>query len=224
MYVIISPCVYDQSLRAEGITSHADCDIFSHCQERCHTFHIQTFQYRCPETSYFGMQRQPSSFEGMNTPGFSHLLDEIETEIREYISRHGKPAAIIGVDSSPICGICYTYKTSLKEPGRGELVARFADIRGIDVKTFARYRTLLISHKDEPVQPIVEHLTAGKLLVTKYEVPGALPLESAYDLCILTDPCFFCFGEMYCDGEYIRDMTTSQDLESFISSYALMKL
>ena len=211
MYVIISPCVYDQTLRAEGITTPADKDIFSRCRERCDVFDIQTMKYRCPESLYFGKNRLPSSFEAMNISGFSLLLDEIEAEIREYINQHGEPAAIVGVDSSPICGICYTYQTSIKGPGRGALLARFPNIRGIDVKTFARYRTLLISHQNEPVFPIIEHLFAGSLLVTRYEVPGPAPLVLAYDLCFLTDPVFFPVAQNYCHVEYIK---TISDLNS----------
>ena len=216
MYVIISPCVYDQSLRAEGITTSADCDVFSRCRERCHVFHIQTFRYRCPETTYFGMHRQPSFFEKMNTFGFSLLLDEIEAEIREYINQHGKPTAIIGVDSSPICGICSTYQTFSKEPGRGALLARFPGVHGIDVKSFARYRTLFISHQNEPVLPIIEYLTAKSLLVTKYEISGPPLLASTYDLCILTDPALFPIAQNYCDFEYIMTMDKLRESHPYV--------
>jgi predicted secreted protein len=218
VYVIISPCVYDQSLRAEGITTPADCDVFSRCRERCHAFHIQTIRYRCPETSYFGKHRQPSSFEEMSNPGFSLLLDEIETEIREYINQHGKPAAIVGVDSSPICGICYTYQTSLKRSGRGALLARFLDIRAVDVKTFACYRTLLIHHQNEQIQPIIECLTTGKLLVTTYEIPGQAPPTLAYDLAVLTDPVFFPVAQNYCHAEHIMTISDHSSLSPFFLS------
>ena len=218
MYVIISPCVYDQSLRAEGITTSTDCDIFSRCRERCRTFHIQTRTYRCPESTYFGKHRLPCSFSEMNDTGFSLLLGEIEAEIEECINRHGKPAAIIGVDSSPTCGICYTYQTAIKEAGRGALLKRFLDIRGIDVKTFSRYHTLLITHPHEPVQPLIEKLTSGSLLVTRYEIPGPVPPLNAYDLCILSDFCFFPVAQKYVPLEYIMIASEPKALSPFILS------
>jgi len=49
----------------------------------------------------------------------------------------------VGVDSSPVCGVNMTYRSSEKEPGRGAFIARFPDIRAIDVREFARYRVYL---------------------------------------------------------------------------------
>ena len=214
--MIISPCVYDQSLRAEGITTPADCDIFSRSRERCLIFTIKTIQYRCPETCFFGKHRPPRSFSEMNAPPFSLLLDEIEAEIRADITHLGDPAAIIGVDSSPICGIRYSYQTQEKEPGRGALLKRFPNIRGIDVKIFSRYRTLLLTHPDEPVQPLIEYLTAGSLLVTRYEVSSqTLPLEQ-YDLCVCTEFLFFPLAQKYCNEEYIFDISDIEALSMFM--------
>jgi len=218
MYVIISPCVYDQSLRAEGITTPADCDVFSRCKERCLTFAIQTISYRCPETCFFGKNRPPRSFSEMNSPQFSFLLDEIEADIWADISHFGEPAAIIGVDSSPICGIRYSYQTSIKEPVRGALLKRFPNVRGIDVKIFSRYRTLLITHPDEPVQPLIGHLTSGSLLATKYEVSRQMPPLEHYDLCICTDVLFFPLAQKYCSEEYIFVISDIEALSVFTVS------
>lgn len=217
MYVIVSPCVYDQSLRAEGITTPADCDIFSRCRERCLTFTIQTISYRCPEACFFGKHRPPRSFLEMETPQFSAFLDEIEAEIQADINRFGEPAAIIGVDSSPTCGICYTYQTSIKEPGRGALLKRF-QIRGIDVKTFSRYHTLLITHPGEPVQSLIEYLTVGSLLVTRYEISSQMPPSEQYDLCVCTDSLFFSLAQRYCSEEYIVPLSDIEALSVFMLS------
>jgi len=47
------------------------------------------------------------------------------------------------VDSSPTCGVNATYYSSEKQPGRGAFLARFPEIRAVDVKDFARYRIYL---------------------------------------------------------------------------------
>jgi hypothetical protein len=154
----------------------------------------------------------------MNNPQFSLLLDEIEAEIRAYINHFGEPAGIIGVDSSPTCGIRYSYQTSEKEPGRGALLKRFSNIRGIDVKTFSRYQTLLITHPDEPVQPLIEGLTAGSLLVTRYEISRELPPLEQYDLCVCTDFLFFSLARKYCSEEYIVAISDIEALSMFMLS------
>jgi len=221
MYAIISPCVYDQSLRAEGITTPADCDAFSRSRERCLIFTIKTISYRCPEACFFGKARPPRSFSEMNTQQFSLFLDEVEAEILADINRFGEPAAIIGVDSSPTCGIRYTYQTSIKEPGRGALIKRFPDIRGIDVKVFSRYHTLLITHPDEPVQPLIEYLTAGSLLVTRYDASSHIPPLEHYDLCVCTDSLFFSLAKRYCSEEYIVALSDIEALSVFMLSAVL---
>jgi hypothetical protein len=154
----------------------------------------------------------------MNTQQFSLLLDEVETEIRADINHFGEPAGIIGVDSSPTCGIRYSYQFSEKEPGRGALLKRFPDIRGIDVKIFSRYHTLLITHPDEPVQPLIECLTAGSLLVTKYEISSQAPPLKHYDLCVCTDFLFFPLARRYCSEDYIFAVSDIEALSMFMLS------
>jgi hypothetical protein len=154
----------------------------------------------------------------MNTPQFSFLLNEIEAEMLADITHFGEPAAIIGVDSSPICGIRYSYQKPVKEPGRGALLKRFPNIRGIDVKIFSHYRTLLITHPDEPVQPLIEYLTAGSLFVTRYEVSRHMPPLEKYDLCVCTDFLFFPLAHKYCSEEYIIAISDIEALSVFMLS------
>jgi len=99
----------------------------------------------CPETIYLGADRPPGSFlERLATPGFTALLDRLEEEVRTTIrERREPPLAIVGVDSSPACGVNTTYYSSKKQPGRGAFLARFPEIRVVDVKDFARYRIYL---------------------------------------------------------------------------------
>jgi nucleoside 2-deoxyribosyltransferase len=115
----------------------------------------------CPETIYLGPDRSPGSFQDLvgpmarpgrshgdrrrlATPAFAALLDRLEAEVRAAIRDRGEPPlAIIGVDSSPACGVTTTYYSSEKQPGRGAFLARFPDIPAVDVKEFARYRVYL---------------------------------------------------------------------------------
>ncbi|HDR72640.1 MAG TPA: nucleoside 2-deoxyribosyltransferase [Methanoculleus sp.] len=144
MYVLLCPCILDPGLRARGITRQSDLDCFSRCIERCRHFGIETVPLPCPETMYLGADRAPGSFEErLNTPAFERLLDRCEEKVRDYIDRHGEPLCILGVDSSPVCGVTSTFRTDEREPGRGAFLSRFPEHHAIDVKAFARYRIYL---------------------------------------------------------------------------------
>ena len=145
MYVLAAPCILDPSCRAHGITTAEDVRSFLRAIERCRRFSIEMVPLPCPETIYLGADREPGSFmERLATDEFSALLDALEAGVRNAIRERGEPPlAIVGVDSSPACGVNTTYRSSEKEPGRGAFIARFPDIRAIDVREFARYRVYL---------------------------------------------------------------------------------
>lgn len=103
----------------------------------------------CPETLYLGKDRAPGTYlERLDTDEFSRLLARLEDGVREIVSAHGPPLCIIGVNSSPTCGVSSTYYGSLnggpdKQEGRGVFLKRFPDIPAIDVADFARFRVYL---------------------------------------------------------------------------------
>jgi nucleoside 2-deoxyribosyltransferase len=103
----------------------------------------------CPETAYLGPDRKPGTFlERLNTQEFTHLLDVMAEEVQEIIELRGHPACIIGVNSSPTCGVTSTYygsegTTPPKRAGRGMFLKRFPHIRALDVAEFAKYRVYL---------------------------------------------------------------------------------
>jgi nucleoside 2-deoxyribosyltransferase len=145
MYVLVAPCIENPAYRARGITTAEDIQHFRQAIRRCRRFSIDMVPLPCPETIYLGTDRLPGSFlENLATPEFATILDQLEEEVRRTIQeRGGPPLAIIGVDSSPTCGVNATYYSSEKQPGRGAFLARFPEIRAVDVKDFARYRTYL---------------------------------------------------------------------------------
>ncbi len=145
MYVLVAPCIRDPAYRARGITTDEDITYFRRAIERCRRFSIDVVPLPCPETIYLGADRPPASFiERLATLEFAALLDRLEAEVRATIRERGDmPLAIIGVDSSPVCGVNMTYYSPEKEPGRGAFLARFPEIPAIDVKDFARYRIYL---------------------------------------------------------------------------------
>ena len=103
----------------------------------------------CPETIYLGPERKPGTFlERLNTPVFARLLDTLEAQVNEIIKERGTPLCILGVNSSPTCGVTSTYYGSVgnespKRDGRGVFLSRFAGIRAVDVAEFAQYRIYL---------------------------------------------------------------------------------
>ena len=149
MYVLCSPCILEPQLRAKGITKPSDLDLFARVQERCRKFSVEMVPLPCPETLYLGSGRQPGTFlERLNTPKFSALLNELEGGIKEILEARGPPLCIVGVNSSPTCGVTHTYFGSEggkppKRSGRGVLLSRFPTIRALDVATFSRYRVYL---------------------------------------------------------------------------------
>ncbi|MDD5142614.1 nucleoside 2-deoxyribosyltransferase [Methanoregula sp.] len=149
MYVLCSPCILNPDLRADGITKPSDIEAFQRTKERCDKFGIQMVPLPCPETLYLGPARQPGTFlERLDNPAFSELLDQLETEVKEIIRENGPPLCIIGVNSSPTCGVTATYYGSRgdeppKRPGRGVFLSRFPGIPAIDTITFSRYRVYL---------------------------------------------------------------------------------
>ncbi|HQD26312.1 MULTISPECIES: nucleoside 2-deoxyribosyltransferase [Methanoculleus] len=145
MYVLIAPCIEDPACRARGITTDEDLRCFGRARERCRRFSIEMVPLPCPETIYLGRDRPPGSYlERLATDEFAALLDRLEAEVRKIIRERGEPPlAIVGVDSSPTCGVNATYYSTEKQPGRGAFLARFPEIPAVDVKEFARYRVYL---------------------------------------------------------------------------------
>jgi nucleoside 2-deoxyribosyltransferase/predicted secreted protein len=149
MYVLCSPCVLYPSLRAEGITKPSDLEAFRKAKERCEKFNIEMVPLPCPETLYLGPDRKPGTFlERLNTPEFHTLVQDLVKTVDRIVEPRGPPLCIIGVNSSPTCGVTSTYygaaeaKPSKRE-GRGVFLARFPAITAVDVTVFARYRVYL---------------------------------------------------------------------------------
>ncbi|NLX50422.1 MAG: nucleoside 2-deoxyribosyltransferase [Methanospirillum sp.] len=145
MYVLASPCLLDPSLRADGITSDADRGAFARALERCVESGIEVVLLPCPETLHLGTPRPPGGLRGrLDTTSFGALLDRLEAGVRALVSARGPPLGILGVDSSPCCGVTrHWFDREERRPGRGCWLARFPEIPAVDVTAFARYRVYL---------------------------------------------------------------------------------
>jgi nucleoside 2-deoxyribosyltransferase/predicted secreted protein len=149
MYVLCSPCILNPALRAEGITRPSDLELFRLARERCEKFGIEMVTLPCPETLYLGPGREPGTYlERLNTPEFAVLLEELTKKVNDLIKARGEPLCIIGVNSSPTCGVTSTYygaegdKPS-KRAGRGVFLSRFSATKAVEVGDFATYRIYL---------------------------------------------------------------------------------
>jgi nucleoside 2-deoxyribosyltransferase/predicted secreted protein len=149
MYVLCSPCVLHPDLRAAGITNPSDIRLFANTVERCHKFGIEIVPLPCPESLYLGRDRKLGTYlERLNTPEFSDLMGRLEREVTDSIRERGPPLCIIGVNSSPTCGVSSTYYGAVgdkpsKREGRGVFLLRFPAIPALDVAVFGRYRVYL---------------------------------------------------------------------------------
>jgi nucleoside 2-deoxyribosyltransferase/predicted secreted protein len=185
MYVLCSPCIINPALRAKGITKPSDLVLFERTIERCKKFNIEMIPLPCPETEYLGPDRKPGTFlERLNTAEFTHLLDVMAEEVQEIIKLRGLPAFIIGVNSSPTCGVTSTYygsdgTTPPKKAGRGMLLNRFPHIRALDVMTFSQYRVYLAAPLFSESERVYNLSVAGRLKNNFFDV--YLPQEAGDD-------------------------------------------
>ena len=149
MYLFLCPCIRNPDLRARGITHQKDLDAFNQVLLRCKTFDIPVKMLPCAETLYLGLDHEPGHFiDRLDTPGFYELVFLLEKSVREDMEKEGKPYAIIGVDSSPVCGVHHTWYGSVngshaKIPGRGFFLNRFSDILAFDVFEAASWKVYL---------------------------------------------------------------------------------
>ena len=185
MYVLCSPCVLNPALRAKGITKPSDLVLFERTIERCKKFNIEMLPLPCPETVYLGPDRKPGTFlERLNTQEFTHLLDVMAKEVQEIIELRGPPAFMIGVNSSPTCGVTSTYygsdgTTPPKKAGRGMFLNRFPQIRALDVASFSQYRVYLAAPLFSESERVYNLSVAGQLRNNFFEV--YLPQEAGDD-------------------------------------------
>lgn len=149
MYIFCSPCILNPALRAEGITKPSDLVLFDQVIERCKEFNIEMVPLPCPETLYLGPDRAPGTFlERLNTTEFFDLLDDLVVKVERTVAERGPPLCIVGVNSSPTCGVNTTYYGSegekpAKREGRGVFLSKFPQIDAVDVTEFARYTVYL---------------------------------------------------------------------------------
>lgn len=182
MYLLFCPCIHDPSLRATGITDERDLAAFRKATERCRRFGITVRYLPCTETQYLGKDHPPGHYLGrLDTPAFTALLDHEEAVMRDLFSVEGLPAAIIGVDSSPVCGVTQTYYGSVngsdpKRPGRGVFLSRFPGIPAYDVCAFAAYEIYLAAPLFSEAEQRYNRFIAGVLEEQAYVVH--LPQET----------------------------------------------
>jgi nucleoside 2-deoxyribosyltransferase/predicted secreted protein len=185
MYVLCSPCILHPELRATGITKPSDLDLFEKVIARCKYFDIEMVPLPCPETLYLGPDRKPGTFlERLNTPAFASLLDKLELHVRAIIDERGPPLCILGVNSSPTCGVTGTYYGSeaplpSKRMRRGVFLARFPDISAIEIATFAKYRIYLAAPLFSHAERVYNDTLANLLREHLFEV--YLPQQTGDD-------------------------------------------
>nr|WP_209690860.1 nucleoside 2-deoxyribosyltransferase [Methanomicrobium sp. W14] len=144
MFILMCPCIKDPGLRAKGITKPSDINMFVRCVERCGTFGVEIVYLPCPETIYLGKEREPGSYlDNLNTPEFERLIKDLSGDVHAKIRDMGAPLCIVGVDSSPSCGVTATYYSDEKKPGRGAFLNLFSGIPAYDVSVFSKYRVYL---------------------------------------------------------------------------------
>ncbi len=139
----------------------------------------------CPETLYLGADRTPGTFlERLNSPEFFHLINDLEKEVRGIIMLRGEPLCILGVNSSPTCGVTSTYYGGVgneppKRAGRGVFLMKFPHIAAMDVATFSQYRIYLAAPLFSDAERIYNMSVAGLLRENFFDV--FLPQEASDD-------------------------------------------
>jgi nucleoside 2-deoxyribosyltransferase/predicted secreted protein len=149
MYLLLCPCINDPSLRAIGITNEDDLIAYKKVRERCRIFNIPVNYLPCNETIYLGKERQPGYYTNrLDNDEFTRILLSSEEKVRTLIKKEGFPFAIIGVDSSPVCGVNRSWyggfdSVPVKLAQRGCFLSRFLDIPAYDVYDAACFKVYL---------------------------------------------------------------------------------
>ena len=190
MYVLCSPCILHPDLRATGITKPSDLVLFGRAIARCKHFGIEMVPLPCPETLYLGSGRKPGTFlERLNTPAFANRMDTLEMQVQKMIDERGPPLCILGVNSSPTCGVTSTYYGSEdqqppKRMGRGVFLARFPGICAFDVGTFSQYQIYLAAPLFSQAERIYNATLADLMKQHLFDV--FLPQEAGDDIATRT--------------------------------------
>src|SRR5512136_718121 len=185
MYVLCTPCILDPALRAKGTTKPSDLVLFERSIERCRKFGIDMVPLPCPETLFLGAERTPGTFlERLNFPEFISLIDALADEVQKMIDMRGPPVCILGVNSSPTCGVTSTYygKSGTgpsKRPGRGVFLKKFPQIVAMDAGAFSRYRVYLAAPLFSEAERNYNLSVAGLLRENLFDV--FLPQETGDD-------------------------------------------
>jgi nucleoside 2-deoxyribosyltransferase len=136
----------------------------------------------CPETLYLGPDRKPGTFlERLNNPAFSSLMDKLELQVQRIIRERGLPICILGVNSSPTCGVTSTYYGSEdqqppKRTGRGVFLKKFPHIMAMDIATFSQYYVYLAAPLFSEAERNYNLSIAGLLRINFFDV--FLPQEN----------------------------------------------
>jgi len=185
MYVLCTPCILDPALRADGITKPSDLVLFERSIERCKKFGIEMVSLPCPETLFLGAKRTPGTFlERLNFPEFLSLIDSLAEKVQKIIDTRGPPVCILGVNSSPTCGVTSTYygrsgNEPAKRAGRGVFLRKFSPIPAMDVTIFSQYRVYLAAPLFSEAERNYNLVIAGLLRKNFFEV--FLPQETGDD-------------------------------------------
>jgi len=185
MYVLCTPCILDPALRAKGTTKSSDLVLFERSRERCRKFGIEMVPLPCPETLYLGAERTPGTFlERLNFPEFISLIDSLADTVQKIIDSRGPPLCILGVNSSPTCGVTSTYygkseNEPPKRPGRGVFLRKFPQIAAMDVAAFSRYRVYLAAPLFSEAERNYNRAVAGLLRENLFDI--FLPQETGDD-------------------------------------------
>ena len=105
--------------------------------------------FRARRRCTLGPDREPGTYlERLNTPEFATLLEGLHQQVDKIIEERGPPLCILGVNSSPTCGVTSTYygaerDAQARRSGRGVFYAQFPEIPARDIFEFAKYRIYL---------------------------------------------------------------------------------
>jgi nucleoside 2-deoxyribosyltransferase len=111
-------------------------------------------------------------------------MDRLACGVTEIVRQRGPPLCIIGVNSSPTCGVTSTYYGSEggeppKREGRGVFLSKFPAIPAMDVAQFARYRVYLAAPLFSEAERVFNDSVARLLRAHLFEVH--LPQEAGDD-------------------------------------------
>ena len=121
---LVTHCLLNQNARAKGVSKYAS--IHPRMLAFMKKNNIGLLQLPCPEIPFTGIDRAPKDQEYFDRPEFHKIIKQIAHDavslVKRYLAKGYQFYGLIGVSSSPSCGLEFIHCRGKKLRGQGLLI------------------------------------------------------------------------------------------------------